>query len=126
MNYLVFLSFFASLLLVSCRKDQPQTTLNCDVGHHQGDILRLPDGQGVRITDVNDNYCPCDVHCVWAGYLEVIIQVEGANRGPDTLGWRDRVVAIGDYDLRLGEIHNVPPCGGATEEGAFCFEVVVE
>ena len=126
MNYFFAILFPAVLLLTSCLKDQEDTSTECDAGYHQNEVIGLPDGQNVRIIEVNDNYCPCNVQCVWAGYLEVIVQVEGANRGPDTLGWRDRVATIGDYALRLGEIYNEPSCGGELAEGAFCFEVVVE
>lgn len=126
MNYLIFILLPAFLLLVSCPEDSQQVFTDCDAGFHLDDVLRLPDGQEVRIVDVNDNYCPCNVQCVWAGYLEVIVQVEGANRGPDTLGWRDRVVTVGDHTLQLGEIYNAPACGGELTEEAFCFDVVVE
>ncbi len=125
-NYLIPILLPAILLLTSSPEEQQQTSPDCDAGYHYDDVLCLPNGQTVRITEVNDNFCPCNVQCVWAGYLEVIVQVEGVDRRPDTLGWRDRSVTVGDYTLQLGEIYNAPPCGGSIDEGAFCFDVVVE
>jgi hypothetical protein len=125
MKFLIYLIASLSLLGTACEREAAETTVICEEGYHLNDLVPLPDGIELRVIEVNDNFCPCDVICVWGGFLEVIVQVEGANRGPDTLGWRNRVVAYGDYTVTLGEIYNQPECGGSLDEADFCFEVVV-
>jgi hypothetical protein len=130
MKHLRYLVAPFLLLITSCEKktggNEMENVENCVEGYHLNDIVTLPDGLELRVIEVNDNFCPCLAHCVWAGYLEVIVQVEGANRGPDTLGWQNRIATYGDYAVRLGEIYDAPDCGGILAEEAFCFEVKVE
>lgn len=114
------------LLFTACERERVATNVICEEGYHLDDLVMLPNGIGLRVIEVNDYFCPCDVVCVWGGYLEVIVQAEGANRGPDTLGWRDRVANYGDFSVTLGEIYNQPDCGGSLGAEAFCFEVKVE
>jgi len=113
-------------LLTACKKEAVETNITCEEGYSLNDIASLPNGIDLRVIEVNDYFCPCDVVCVWGGYLEVIVQVEGANRGPDTLGWQDRVATYGDLAVTLGEIYNSPECGGSLRAEAFCFELKVE
>ncbi len=126
MKLLTFLALPLLLFTLACKTEAAENAIPCEAGNHLNDLVSLPDGTALRVIEVNDYFCPCNVQCVWGGYLEVIVQAEGTNRGPDTIGWQNRVATYGDYAVTLGEIYNQPDCGGRLAAEAFCFEVRVE
>ncbi|TXF90158.1 hypothetical protein FUA23_07945 [Neolewinella aurantiaca] len=126
MKFLTYLIFSLLFLCSACKTDVMEINSTCAEGVHLNDLVPLPDGTALRVIEVNDNYCPCGVICIWAGNLEVIVQAEGANRGPDTLGWQTGVATYGNYTISLGEVYNKPECGGRLNPEDFCFEVRVE
>ena len=91
MKHLICLFATLLLLFTACEKETAETIVTCEEGYYLDDRVPLPIGIELRIIEVNDNYCSCSVQCVWGGYLDVIVRVEGANRRPHTLGWTDRL-----------------------------------
>ena len=71
------------------------------------------DGTPVQVTFqrlLEDQRCPIDVICVWAGYVQIAVQfVAGAAEYADTLNWNREPAQIihGGYALRLLDLQ--PP-----------------
>ncbi|WP_020569678.1 hypothetical protein [Neolewinella persica] len=122
MKYPFYLIAPFLLFTTSCEKDSLES---CRDGYHLGDQVRLAEGLKLNIVEVNDQYCPCEVVCGFGGNLQVVLQVEGGNRGRDTL-WAGSPIPFGDQTVLLGEVFNRPSCGGITPVEEFCFEIIVQ
>ncbi|MBB4080324.1 hypothetical protein GGR28_002958 [Lewinella aquimaris] len=67
-----YLLVFLSFLVLACGEDDFR--LDCPAGGiGLGEQLILPDDSRLELVRVNDNRCPCDVQCIWAGYLQATL-----------------------------------------------------
>ncbi|THH40720.1 hypothetical protein [Neolewinella litorea] len=69
MRYLIIT--LLPLFLLACTKEEVQP--ECPTGIGVGDLLTLPDDSALTLVRINDNRCPCDVQCFWAGYLQAVL-----------------------------------------------------
>ena len=84
-KFLVYILFI--LPLVSCAENNDPVCLNSP----QGEEISIKKSQTISyckenisisfLEVVNDSRCPSDVTCVWAGFVEVKLDIQGINDG---------------------------------------------
>lgn len=77
MNYIKLLSLFLICALVSC-SDGDGDAKNCtDVAYsteftiEPGSSYCFSDGVELSITSLNNEFCPCNVECIWEGQMTI-------------------------------------------------------
>jgi len=84
MKHLVFNLILATILLVSCNKDDSESQARqvcTEVTYGQvfemiiDDAVCLPDGNEIVLKVIEDQFCPCDHLCIWQGELQIMLEV---------------------------------------------------
>ena len=87
MKYLLLL--ISPLFILSCSKSDIEKPDCTPVMYSESfsvvlnDEICLPDGSGFIVKTITDEFCPCDVACVWEGELKVMIETIEANGEKD-------------------------------------------
>lgn len=76
-----------SLLILSCNKSEEETEIkdcieveyNTTFSAILNDEVCFPDGSGFTVKTITDEFCPCEVVCVWEGELEVMVETTDIN-----------------------------------------------
>ena len=125
------------LLLTAC-EDDSDSAAPCDDGVRVGQLIDLPDRTSVRVEEVIDTRCPCDVQCVRAGELLVVLSygelrdsVGLPMNRTSTDGTEETVLdpfVAGDYQIVFTDIDDGLECRSASdraEQEDYClrFEV---
>lgn len=91
-------------LMFGCEKDKPKR--NCE-GLRQGDTFEIAKYPRLKIAEIGNHLCPCNVQCFWAGYVGVTLLVgtdtlTNARLVPDSVG-----PAYSAYEFSGGELLEV-------------------
>lgn len=75
MNYFKLLVLLLGLALVSCSDGDEKTctdvTYSTEFTVASGSSYCFPDGIELAITTLNNEFCPCNVECIWEGQMTI-------------------------------------------------------
>lgn len=81
--WLILILVSTSILIFSCNKHEDQSKLSCiDVEYdlfftiEDGKTYCFPDNNTISISSLANEYCPCNVVCVWEGQMMMNYEVE--------------------------------------------------
>lgn len=103
---LMFISF------ISCDQEPVPDSFSFGVENEfkiNGDYHSVDNSLNFTITEVNDSRCPSDVVCIWAGKVDVKIEVESPVPGTITLSTYDNPVdTVGNYSFKILDVSPYP------------------
>lgn len=112
MNKLVLIFFFASLLIISCNKEDNTDAFNIgtESEFQHGSINKSADNSlNFSIIEINDSRCPSDVECVWQGKADIKLEIESPQKGILTLNTYDNLIdTFANYSFELIEVSPYP------------------
>lgn len=134
-----------SIALISACGSDPviTTTNNCqevEFGNYfeiqVGESACLPDGRSLRLLEVKDEFCPCEVTCDWEGQLVMKIETEGLdeNETEITVG-SSTLQPFGDLfsDVKIEDVtylynganDSLPLCEGTFDENEITIRLLL-
>jgi len=61
------------LFLFSCKKDESGSCIDADYSIaftiEEGNTYCMPDGLEIAVTEIKNEFCPCDLECFWEGQM---------------------------------------------------------
>lgn len=107
---LICIVLFTSLFLFSCNDEINHEQYVYEYGMKVNDVFQTKSNSlKFRIKEINDSRCPKDVVCVWAGMVEVKLDVETPEKKVLSLNsYNNLADTIGVYEIRLVEVQPYP------------------
>ena len=112
----LFITIIAGFLFFSCGKEEISGSFELDTKksfkinkEYQSDSHLLK----FKITKVNDSRCPMDVECIWAGKVDVSIEVKSPATGNLVLSTINNIIdkstdTLGNYSFQLIKVLPYP------------------